>query len=223
MKVGEVGRSYKFEQARELMVRRQIEARGVSDQRVLAAMREIPRHIFTERTNQDRSYEDCPLPIGFGQTISQPYMVAVMTQLLRLTGNEKVLELGTGSGYQAAILAKLANLVYTVERIPELSEMARMNTAECGLTNITFIIADGTKGWPDEAPYDGIVVTAGAPGIPDPLFDQLAEGGRLVIPVGDRFSQTLKVVEKIDGAKRIRNFFDCRFVDLVGEYGWSQS
>jgi len=214
--------SSSFEQARELMVRRQIEARGVSDQRVLAAMREISRHIFAARTHQDRSYDDCPLPIGFGQTISQPYMVAIMTQLLRLTGNERVLELGTGSGYQAAILAKLANWVYTVERIPELSEMAKLNVAECGLNNITFVIADGTKGWPDEAPYNAIIVTAGAPGIPVPLFDQLAEGGRLVIPVGDRFSQTLKVVEKIGGVKRTRDFLDCRFVDLVGEYGWSQ-
>lgn len=215
-------RSPNFDQARERMVQRQIEARGVSDQRVLAAMREIPRHVFAVKTNQDRSYDDCPLPIGFGQTISQPYMVAIMTQLLRLTGNERVLELGTGSGYQAAILAKLANWVYTVERIPELSEMARSNAVECGLSNITFIIADGTKGWPDGAPYDAIIVTAGSPGIPGPLFDKLSEGGRLVIPVGDRFSQTLKVVEKIGGVERTRDSLDCRFVDLVGEYGWSE-
>jgi len=216
------GRS-NFDQARELMVRRQIEARGVSDPRVLAAMREIPRHIFALQAQQDRAYDDCPLPIGFGQTISQPYMVAIMTQLLRLTGKEKVLELGTGSGYQAAILGNLAKWVYTVERITELSEMARRNMAACDITNITFIVADGTRGWPEEAPYDAIVVTAGAPDVPGPLFEQLSDGGRLVVPVGDRYSQTLKVVEKINGVKKTRNYFECRFVDLVGEYGWSET
>ncbi len=215
--------SYNFNRARELMVRKQIEDRGVSDHRVLAAMREVPRHIFVGKSQWEMAYDDCPLPIGFGQTISQPYMVAIMTELLRLTGDEKVLELGTGSGYQAAILAKLSRWVYTIERIPELSENARENTASCGFNNITFIVADGTKGWPNEAPYHGIVVTAGAPHVPEPLFEQLAEGGRLVIPIGDRFSQNLKVVEKVQGQRRVRHFFDCRFVDLIGEHGWSET
>ncbi|MGC8602663.1 MAG: protein-L-isoaspartate(D-aspartate) O-methyltransferase, partial [Desulfomonilaceae bacterium] len=193
------------------------------DQRVLAAMREIPRHLFVPKSQQSRAYDDCPLPIGYGQTISQPYMVAVMTQLLRLTGKENALELGTGSGYQAAILGRLAKWVYTVERIPELSEIASVNTAACGVTNITFVVADGTKGWPEQSPYEAIVVTAGAPDVPLPIFEQLSERGRLVIPVGDRFSQTLKLVEKVNRAPKISNFFDCRFVDLVGEYGWSET
>ncbi|MCX5872703.1 MAG: protein-L-isoaspartate(D-aspartate) O-methyltransferase [Deltaproteobacteria bacterium] len=209
-----------FDKIRERMVRHQIEARGVSDPRVLAAMLEIPRHLFVGKAQQDRAYDDCPLPIGFGQTISQPYMVAVMTQLLRLTGTEKVLELGTGSGYQAAILARLARWVYTVERIPELAEIARENAAACGIENVFFIVADGTRGWPEQEPYDAIMVTAGAPDVPDPLFEQLAEGGRLVIPVGDRFSQTLQVVQKSRGSIKTRSCVDCRFVDLIGEYGW---
>lgn len=209
-----------FDKVRERMVRHQIEARGVSDPRVLAAMLEIPRHLFVGKAQQDRAYDDCPLPIGFGQTISQPYMVAVMTQLLRLTGAEKVLELGTGSGYQAAILARLARWVYTVERIPELAEIARENAAACGIENVFFIVADGTRGWPEQEPYDAIMVTAGAPDVPDPLFEQLAEGGRLVIPVGDRFSQTLQVVQKSRGSIKTRSCVDCRFVDLIGEYGW---
>ena len=212
-----------FDKVRERMVRHQIEARGVSDPRVLAAMLEIPRHLFVGKAQQDRAYDDCPLPIGFGQTISQPYMVAVMTQLLRLTGTEKVLELGTGSGYQAAILARLARWVYTVERIPELAEIARENVAACGIENVFFIVTDGTRGWPEQEPYDAITVTAGAPDVPDPLFEQLAEGGRLVIPVGDRFSQTLKVVEKSRGSIKTRSCVDCRFVDLIGEYGWSDT
>ena len=209
-----------FDQARERMVRSQIEARGVSDPRVLSAMREIPRHMFVMQSLRNRAYEDGPLPIGYGQTISQPYMVAIMTQLLELKGSEKVLELGTGSGYQAAILARLAKWVYTIERISQLSELAASTTASIGISNVNFIVADGTGGWPEEAPYDGIVVTAGAPGVPDPLFDQLAEGGRLVIPVGDRFSQTLQVVEKTRDRRITRNYFDCRFVDLIGKHGW---
>lgn len=209
-----------FHRAREHMVRHQIQARGVSDARVIAAMLEIPRHLFVGKANQGRAYDDCPLPIGFGQTISQPYMVAIMTQLLRLTGTEKVLELGTGSGYQSAILARLGRFVYTVERIPKLAEIARKNAAACGIENIFFIVADGTRGWPEEQPYDAIMVTAGAPDVPDPLLEQLADGGRLIVPVGDRFSQTLKVVEKSRGSIKTSSCVDCRFVDLIGEYGW---
>jgi protein-L-isoaspartate(D-aspartate) O-methyltransferase len=215
-----VNQDLDFDQARERMVRSQIEARGVSDPRVLSAMREIPRHMFVMKSLRNRAYEDGPLPIGHGQTISQPYMVAIMTQLLELKGSEKVLELGTGSGYQAAVLARLAKFVYTIERISELSELAASTTASIGISNVNFIVADGTGGWPEQAPYDGIVVTAGAPGVPDPLFDQLAEGGRLVIPIGDRFSQTLQVVEKTRGRRIVKKYFDCRFVDLIGKHGW---
>ncbi|MFH0957848.1 MAG: protein-L-isoaspartate(D-aspartate) O-methyltransferase [Pseudomonadota bacterium] len=209
-----------FDLARERMVRQQIETRGVSDLSVLSVMREIPRHLFVPEPYKARAYDDCPLPIGHGQTISQPYMVAVMTELLKLKGNEKVLELGTGSGYQAAILAKLARWVYTLDRISELSEKARRNTEACGINNLTFVVADGTKGWPEEAPYDAVMITAGAPTVPKPVFEQLSEGGRMVIPVGDRFSQILKVVEKKQGVKREESYFECRFVDLVGEHGW---
>lgn len=212
-----------FDGPRERMVRQQIEARGVSDPRVLAAMREIPRHFFVPEAYKVKAYDDCPLPIGHGQTISQPYMVAVMTELLELTGNEKVLELGTGSGYQAAILAKLVKWVITVDRIPELTEKARRNIDACGLSNLTFIVADGTKGWAAEAPYEAIIITAGAPIIPDPVFEQLSECGRMVIPVGDRFSQTLKVVRKKHGLKKAKSYFECRFVNLIGEHGWSES
>jgi protein-L-isoaspartate(D-aspartate) O-methyltransferase len=218
-----MNQTHDFDLARERMVRQQIEARGVSNPVVLAVMREVPRHLFVPEAYQARAYDDCPLPIGHGQTISQPYMVAVMTELLKLKGHEKVLELGTGSGYQASILARLARWVYTLDRIPELSEKAHRNTDACGITNLTFIVADGTKGWPNEAPYDAILITAGAPTVPEPVFDQLSEGGRMVIPVGDRFSQTLKVVQKKQGLKKVESYFECRFVDLVGEHGWSET
>jgi protein-L-isoaspartate(D-aspartate) O-methyltransferase len=207
--------------ARKLMVERQLLSRGIRDRRVLAAMERVPRHLFVGEAQWNEAYDDSPLPIGEGQTISQPYMVAVMTELLKLDGDERVLEVGTGSGYQAAVLTILCKWVYTVERIESLSERARKAVEACGCTNISFIVGDGTKGWPDQAPYDGIIVTAGAPNIPDTLVDQLVQGGRLVIPVGDRFSQVLKLVIKTQGGTIVESHTGCRFVDLVGKFGWS--
>lgn len=203
------------------MVQKQLVSRRITDGRVLAAMEEVPRHLFVEKSLRDEAYDDTPLPIGQGQTISQPYMVAVMTQLLQLKGDERVLEIGTGSGYQAAILTRLCRWVYTIEAIEKLSNQARQAIALCGYPNITFMVGDGTKGWPSESPFDGIIVTAGAPDIPRPLVEQLREGGVLVIPVGDRWSQTLKRVIKTAKGFDVENHTGCRFVDLIGEHGWS--
>lgn len=205
--------------ARE-MVQKQLVSRRITDRRVLAAMEEVPRHLFVDKSLRDEAYDDTPLPIGQGQTISQPYMVAVMTQLLELKGDERVLEIGTGSGYQAAILTRLCQWVYTVEALEKLSQRARQTIALCGYSNITFLVSDGSRGWPDESPFDGIIVTAGAPDIPRPLMDQLREGGVLVIPVGDRWSQTLKRVTKTARGFDVENHTGCRFVDLIGEHGW---
>ncbi|MFH0821965.1 MAG: protein-L-isoaspartate(D-aspartate) O-methyltransferase [Pseudomonadota bacterium] len=206
----------------ETMLERQIKARGIRDPRVLVAMKEVPRHRFVDAALVNEAYDDNPLPIGEGQTISQPYMVAVMTQLLRLQGHERVLEIGTGSGYQAAILARLCARVYTVERIPSLSDRARRIISQCGYDNITFLLGDGTEGWRQDAPYDGIMVTAGAPKIPETLVAQLIEGGRLVVPVGDRVSQTLKRVTMTTKGPITEDFTGCRFVDLIGKHGWSE-
>jgi protein-L-isoaspartate(D-aspartate) O-methyltransferase len=205
---------------RERMVEEQLVRRGISDGRVLAALRKIPRHRFVEEALRDRAYGDHPLPIGEGQTISQPYMVAAMTQLLRLGGSEKVLEIGTGSGYQTAVLAELARRVCSVERLPALAAGARRILEELGYTNAVVKTADGTYGWPDEAPFDRVLVTAGAPSVPTPLFQQLAEGGRMVVPIGDSQSQTLHVVDKVDGQMRTSTDCGCVFVKLVGRYGW---
>jgi protein-L-isoaspartate(D-aspartate) O-methyltransferase len=203
------------------MVQQQLVARGITDSGVLSAMREVPRHLFVDQALLDEAYDDNPLPIGDGQTISQPYMVAIMTQLLDLTGSERVLEIGTGSGYQAAVLSRLCRWVFTAERIARLSQRAEKTLQACGYRNVTFLVGDGSKGWPEAAPYDGIIVTAGAPSIPEVLVQQLTDGGRLVIPVGDRFSQTLKRVMKIDKRTRVENHTGCRFVDLIGAHGWS--
>ncbi|MEW6352631.1 MAG: protein-L-isoaspartate(D-aspartate) O-methyltransferase [Thermodesulfobacteriota bacterium] len=211
-----------FAAARTQMVTRQLVARGIRDKRVLAAMQEVERHLFVDKSLRNDAYSDNPLPIGEDQTISQPYMVAVMTEFLELDGEERVLEIGTGSGYQAAILSRLCTWVYTVERLGSLSERARTALASCGYENISFLVADGTRGWPAQAPFDGIIVTAGSPRIPDTLVEQLADGGRLVIPVGDRFSQTLKKVRKEGRKTYIESHTGCRFVDLIGEYGWSE-
>jgi protein-L-isoaspartate(D-aspartate) O-methyltransferase len=205
---------------RERMVDEQLARRGITDARVLAAMRKVPRHRFVEEALRDRAYGDHPLPIGDGQTISQPYMVAAMTQLLRLTGSEKVLEIGTGSGYQTAILAELTRRVCSVERLPALAIRARRILEELGYTNAVVKTADGTYGWQDEAPFDRVLVTAGAPAVPTPLFQQLAEGGRMVVPIGDSQSQTLHVVDKVDGQMRTSTDCGCVFVKLVGRYGW---
>lgn len=212
-----------FTTERRLMVQRQLVARGISDRRVLAAMEEVPRHLFVDESIRFEAYDDTPLPIGEGQTISQPYMVAVMTELLGLAGGEKVLEIGTGSGYQAAVLSRLCGQVYTVERIEVLSVRARQILKECGYDNVSFLVGDGTDGWPEEAPYDGIIVTAGAPKVPDVLANQLKLGGRLLIPVGNRWSQTLKRVVRTGTGVISEDHTGCRFVDLIGKHGWSDS
>ena len=208
--------------ARERMVKNQLIPRGIRDKGVLNAMEKIHRHLFVEEALVGEAYNDHPLPIGYKQTISQPYIVALMTQALDLKGKERSLEIGTGSGYQAAILAELSEKVYTVERIRPLMEKARALLYELGYTNILFKSYDGTLGWEEFAPFDAIMITAGAPDIPEPLLEQLKEGGRMVIPIGDRFSQELvKVTKKKDHCKR-ENLGGCRFVDLIGVYGWDE-
>lgn len=207
--------------ARKRMVAELVK-RGITDQRVLGAMLEIPRHIFVEEAMSAQAYSDGSLPIGEKQTISQPYIVAKMTQLLALSGREKVLELGTGSGYQAAVLATLADRVCTVERIRPLALKARKALDSLRLLNVNLKIGDGTEGWPEEAPFDAILVTAGAPHLPDCLVQQLAPGGRLVIPVGDRIDQRLLLVTKgMDGSVATEECDDCRFVRLIGKNGWN--
>jgi protein-L-isoaspartate(D-aspartate) O-methyltransferase len=210
-----------FEIARKRMVEGQIIARGIKDRRVIEAMLKIPRHVFVEEAMASQAYNDKPLPIGEKQTISQPYMVALMTQLLELTGKEKVLEIGTGSGYQAAVLAALADRVCTVERIRPLALKARKALDSLGLLNINIKISDGTVGWNEEAPFDAILVTAGAPDVPPELVNQLAVNGKLVIPVGDKYEQTLvRIIKREDGSIMRENFIGCRFVRLVGRNGW---
>jgi protein-L-isoaspartate(D-aspartate) O-methyltransferase len=205
---------------REMMVTRQLEPRGIMDPRVLRAFLEVPRNEFIPGVDLREAYGDHPAPIGEGQTISQPYMVAVMTQCLELTGSEKVLEIGTGSGYQAAILSRLAGTVYSVERIESIARRTEELLRRKNYDNILIKVGDGTLGWPEHAPYDGIIVTAGSPGIPAPLVEQLAEGGRLVIPAGSGYSQRLLVLTR-SGAEIIqRDEGGCVFVPLIGEYGW---
>mgnify|MGYP003591633454 FL=1 len=205
---------------RERMIEEQLVPRGISDPRVLEAMRQVPRHLFVEDAMQAHAYGDFPLPIGSGQTISQPYIVALMTEALQLKGTERVLEIGTGSGYQAAILSRLCLRVYTIERIDALVGRARRVFDRLRYHNIVSRIDDGTEGWSAEAPFDGILVTAGGPRIPDPLLAQLADPGRLVIPVGDQGVQDLQLVEKRDGGLTVRTIEQVRFVDLIGAYGW---
>ncbi len=210
-----------FDIARKRMVETQIVSRGVKDRRLIEALLKVPRHVFVEEAMAAQAYSDTPLPIGEKQTISQPYMVALMTELLELSGKEKVLEIGTGSGYQAAILATLADRVYTVERIRPLALKARKALDSLGLLNVNIKISDGTVGWEEEAPFDAIIVTAGAPDVPDKLVDQLKSGGRLVIPVGSQFEQVLvRVTKQEDGSLLKENVTGCRFVKLVGRYGW---
>jgi protein-L-isoaspartate(D-aspartate) O-methyltransferase len=213
-----------YEIARKKMVQEQIVARGISDRRVLDAMLRIPRHIFVQEAFSAQAYSDTPLPIGEKQTISQPYMVALMTEILALTGTEKVLEIGTGSGYQAAVLAMLADRVCTVERIRPLALRARKCLDSLRLFNVMLRINDrddSPVGWEEEAPFDAIMVTAGAPEIPTVLTDQLAPGGRLVIPVGSEADQRLiKVVKQVDGTLETALSVGCRFVPLIGKNGW---
>ena len=211
-----------FENSRKRMVESQIVARGISDRRLIDTMLKVPRHIFVEEAMASQAYNDTPLPIGEKQTISQPYMVALMTELLQLKGTDRVLEIGTGSGYQTAILAQLADRVYTIERIRPLALKARKALDSLGLLNINLRIEDGTCGWESEAPFDAIMVTAGAPDVPGHLIDQLSIGGRLVIPVGNQWEQVLvRVIKGADGTFIREESTNCRFVKLIGKFGWS--
>lgn len=206
---------------REHMVDQQLRERRISDERVLDAMRRVPRHEFVPRELQHLAYRDAPLPIGEGQTISQPYIVAAMTQMLALKGDERVLEVGTGSGYQTAILCELAEYVYTLERFPQLADKAARILSALGYENIDIHIGDGSQGLPDMRPFDAIIVTAAAPSIPGPLCSQLhPEGGRMVIPVGDRSSQHLQIVRRHGNRCRIERSMPVRFVPLLGRHGF---
>ncbi|RJP21574.1 MAG: protein-L-isoaspartate(D-aspartate) O-methyltransferase [Deltaproteobacteria bacterium] len=210
----------KEESLRRRMVEEQIRRRGVADERVLAAMEAVPRHLFVPEELRHLAYADDPLPIGEGQTISQPYIVAEMTAALRLSGGEKVLEIGTGSGYQTAILARLCREVYTVERLRSLSEEASKRLLTFGVRNVHYEVGDGSLGSPTNAPFDRILSAAASPAMPAPWFEQLAECGIMVLPVGGRMEQSLARVTKRDG-KPVSEFLDgCRFVPLVGKHGY---
>jgi len=202
------------------MVEEQLIPRGIIDEATLRAMRTVPRHLFVDDAMASCAYGDHPLPIGAGQTISQPYIVALMTQALKLQGHERVLEIGTGSGYQAAVLSRICNRVYTIERIDSLLVRARKIFDRLHYHNITSRLDDGTEGWPSEAPFEAIIVTAGGPTIPEPLIEQLTDPGKMIIPVGDQFTQELKLVDKIDGEIQVRTVEYVRFVNLVGTHGW---
>ena len=210
----------RYTRERERMVDEQLASRGVTDPRVVEAMRRVPRHRFVQEALRDRAYGDHPLPIGEEQTISQPFIVGLMTSLLELSGREKVLEVGTGSGYQTAVLAALARRVCSIERLPRLAERARAILESLGTDNVWVRVGNGALGWPDEAPFDRIIVTAGGPSIPPPLVQQLADGGRMVLPVGSPENQTLTVVESVGGEIRQRTHGECKFVKLVGKYAW---
>jgi protein-L-isoaspartate(D-aspartate) O-methyltransferase len=209
-----------FPRVRLKMVEEQLISRGVKDPRVIAAMQKIPRHLFVEEALQNQAYTDHPLPIGEKQTISQPYIVALMTEALELKGTEKVLEIGAGSGYQTAVLAELAQKVFSIERIRSLAIKARKLLFELGYFNVEIKIFDGTYGWVEEGPFDAIIVTAGGPEIPKPLLDQLAVVGRLVIPVGDAYVQDLIRLRKKEDGIHKEDLGGCRFVKLIGKYGW---
>jgi protein-L-isoaspartate(D-aspartate) O-methyltransferase len=196
--------------------------RGIHDDRVLTAMREVPRNAFVPESMRDRAWDDNALPIECGQTISQPLIVAWMTELLQLRGDETVLEIGTGTGYQTAILARLARRVVSIERIPELSATAATRLAELDVDNVTLIVGDGTLGWPDGAPYDAILAAAGAPQLPQPLYDQLRPGGRLVLPIGDAREQDLQRIRRTPKGPLVESLGGCRFVPLIGAAGWSE-
>jgi protein-L-isoaspartate(D-aspartate) O-methyltransferase len=214
--------SDEYIQARERMVRDQIESRAVSDPRVLEAIRAVPRHRFLGEDAFASAYDDTPLSIGCHQTISQPYIVAYMTAALELRGEEKVLEIGTGSGYQTAILACLARAVYSVERIPELAARARENLRALSIDNAEVIVGDGTAGLPDRAPFDAILVTAGTPVLPNPLLEQLALWGRLIAPVGGRSVQELELCRRLPAGIECRRLISVVFVPLIGKFGWEK-
>jgi protein-L-isoaspartate(D-aspartate) O-methyltransferase len=212
-----------FSSQRESMVRRQIERRGIHTPRVLEAFRCVPRHRFLPAQDWPYAYDDCPLPIGLGQTISQPYIVALMTDLLQLAGDEIVLEVGTGSGYQAAILGRLARQVHTIERHATLADRARNTLQALGFENVSIHCADGSLGWPEAAPYQGILVTAAAPSIPRPLLEQLDQGARLVLPVGSPGFQVLEVWQRFGESWQHEEVIPVAFVPLRGKYGWRDS
>ena len=210
-----------FEIARKRMIQEQIVSRGITTPRLLETLLKIPRHLFVQEAMSIQAYSDSSLPIGDKQTISQPYMVALMSDLLELTSNDHVLEIGTGSGYQTAILASLVRRVWTIERIRPLAMQARKVLDSLHLLNINIKVGDGTLGWPEEGPFDAIIVTAGAPAVPETLAAQLAPGGRLVIPVGDESNQTLLLIRKgEDGTLKQEAGVGCRFVPLIGQQGW---
>ncbi len=211
-----------FANKRERMIR-ELQVCGIQDSRTLAAMRETPRHLFVEEAMQDLAYSDAPLPIGGGQTISQPYIVALMTETLALRGPEKVLEIGTGSGYQTVILSHLCARVCTVERVELLLNRARRLFDQLRCHNISSRLGDGTTGWPAAAPFDRIIVTAAGPEVPEPLLQQLADPGLLIMPVGDRSRQVLAVVERVEGEFLARELAPVRFVDLIGVHGWNEA
>ena len=210
-----------YDMLREMMVATQLVARGIKDTHVLEAMNKVPRHLFIPEALWARAYEDVALPIGEGQTISQPYMVAVMTELLELSGDEKVLEIGTGSGYQAAVLSELAHEVFTIERVPVLADESRARLAGLGYNNVTVLTGDGSKGLEDKAPFDRIIITAAAPELPEILVKQLKEDGIIVAPVGERFSQVVIKGRKKKGVLAEEFHTPCVFVPLIGEYGWN--
>ncbi len=210
-------------EARERMVAQQLSARGIHDRRVLAAMERVPRHLFVPNLRRGAAYDDRALEIAHGQTISQPFMVATMTEALALRPDDRVLEIGTGSGYQTGVLAELAGEVYTVERDPELALEARELLEELGYGNVRYLVGDGTLGWPSQAPFDAILVTAGAPSVPRDLQAQLREGGRLVIPIGSRMEQELYRVTRRGQDFPMEWLTTCRFVPLVGEEGWGEA
>jgi len=209
-----------YEKERRLMVENQLRPRGIKDERVLSAMENIRRHLFVRKDLQDVAYDDRALPTGEGQTISQPYMVALMTELLELKGGERVLEIGTGSGYQSSLLSVLALEVFTVERVDSLAESAKDLLKEHGYLNVHVLTGDGTLGLPEYAPFDAIIVTAAAPKIPDVYISQLKTGGRLVIPVGDKLSQVLYLIRKTPSGVEKSTSTSCVFVPLIGEDGW---
>lgn len=210
----------KYAADRFQMVQYQLVNRGIQDERVLKVMSEVARHMFVPESYRHAAYDDCPLPIGEGQTISQPYMVAIMTQCLELKGREKVLEIGTGSGYQAAILSRLASHVYTIERHEALASRAKDILKQAGYDNVEVIAGDGSLGLPDKSPFHGIIVTACAPRVPVCLLDQLQTGGRLVIPIGNPYNQVLHRMVKLEEGAEDRDILECAFVPLIGEKGW---
>lgn len=207
----------RYKAMRERMVKTQIEARGVRDEKVLEAMRKVPRHKFVPENLHNSAYDDTPLPIGAGQTISQPYIVALMTECLKLDGEEKVLEIGTGSGYQAAVLAELAGQVYSIEIVQSLCDEATRRLQDLGYKNVHVMCGDGYQGWPEHAPFDGVIVTAAPSHIPQPLIDQLKPGGRMIIPVGDWFQELVLITKSKDGRIKKESVIPVRFVPMTGE------